>query len=55
MVSAILEELVLAQYVSNDYDMIVCSGKIDRGVPLLSCILMIEIGNIKEVRSDIYV
>ena len=35
------------------YVRIVCSGKIDRGVPPFSGILMIEIGNIKEVRSNI--
>ena len=29
------------------------SGKMDRGVPLCSGILMIEIGNIEEVRSNI--
>ena len=34
---------------------IVCSGKIDRGVPLFSGTLMVEIGNIKEVRSKIYI
>ena len=32
---------------------LVCSGKID-SVPLFSGILMIEIGNIKEVRSNIF-